>query len=76
MEACQIHDELVLTKTAFLYGVCGSAARSADARLASDSVDEDPMDQRLDHSMTYGISVGPQQGRKVFTMQTIDGDTN
>lgn len=34
--------------------------------LASDTVDEDPMNQLLGHSITYRIAVGPQQGRKVF----------
>ena len=33
--------------------------------LASDAVDEDPMDQLLGHSITYRIAVGPSQGRKV-----------
>jgi hypothetical protein len=29
------------------------------------------MDQLLSHSITYRIAVGPQQGRKVFTLQTL-----
>jgi len=36
-----------------------------------DSLDEDPMDQLRGHSITYRIAVGPQQGRKVFTLQTL-----
>ena len=39
--------------------------------LASDTVDEDPMTQLQGHSITYRIAVGPQQGRKVFTLQTL-----
>ena len=39
--------------------------------LASDAVDDDPMTQLLGHSITYRIAVGPQQGRKVFTLQTL-----
>ncbi len=39
--------------------------------LASDAVDEDPMTQLLGHSVTYRIAVGPQAGRKVFTLQTL-----
>ncbi len=39
--------------------------------LALDAADEDPMDQLLGHSITYRIAVGPQQGRKVFTLQTL-----
>ena len=39
--------------------------------LAGETVETDPMDQLLGHSITYRIAVGPQQGRKVFTLQTL-----
>ena len=39
--------------------------------LALESADEAPMDQLRGHSITYRIAVGPQQGRKVFTLQTL-----
>jgi len=42
--------------------------------LTADGVDEDPespMNQLLGSSITYRIAVGPQQGRKVFTLQTL-----
>jgi hypothetical protein len=39
--------------------------------LALETIDEDPMDQLRGHSITYRIAVGPQQGRKVFTLQTL-----
>jgi len=42
--------------------------------LSADGVDEDPespMNQLLGSSITYRIAVGPQQGRKVFTLQTL-----
>jgi hypothetical protein len=39
--------------------------------LASDAVDDDPMRPLLGHSITYRIAVGPQAGRKVFTLQTL-----
>lgn len=39
--------------------------------LASDAVDDDPMNSLLRHSVTYRIAVGPQAGRKVFTLQTL-----
>ena len=39
--------------------------------LASDGVDEDPMSELLGHAITYRIAVGPQAGRKVFTLQTL-----
>ena len=32
---------------------------------------EDPLQQVLSCSVTYRIATGPQQGRKVFTLQTI-----
>jgi len=41
--------------------------------LALDHSDEDPMDQLRGHSITYRIAVGPQQGRKVFTLQKLCG---
>ena len=47
--------------------------------LTSESLggdDETPMQQLLGSSVTYRIAVGPQQGRKVMTLQTLpdDGD--
>ena len=33
--------------------------------------DEDPSNHLLGNSITYRIAVGPQQGRKVMTLQTI-----
>lgn len=39
--------------------------------LAGEGVDAEPMDQLLGHSITYRIAVGRQQGRKVFTLQTL-----
>ncbi len=36
-----------------------------------DADPESPMDQLLGRSITYRIAVGPQQGRKVFTLQTL-----
>ena len=38
---------------------------------AVDAADEDPTNQLLGSSVTYRIAVGPQQGRKVFTLQTL-----
>lgn len=42
-----------------------------NSHLAGDKVDDDPMTQLLSHSITYRIAVGPQAGRKVFTLQTL-----
>jgi len=50
----------------------GLLERDAESScLASDAVDDDPMNQLLGHSITYRIAVGPQAGRKVFTLQTL-----
>jgi hypothetical protein len=39
--------------------------------LVSDAVDDDPLHRLLGHSITYRIAVGPNQGRKVFVLQTL-----
>ena len=39
--------------------------------LAGDAFEAGPMEQLLGSSITYRIAVGPQQGRKVFTLQTL-----
>ena len=38
---------------------------------AVDALDDDPSSQLLGSSITYRIAIGPQQGRKVFTLQTL-----
>jgi hypothetical protein len=39
--------------------------------LAGDCLEAGPMEQLLGSSITYRVAVGPQQGRKVFTLQTL-----
>lgn len=39
--------------------------------LALDPVNDEAMSSLLGHSITYRIAVGPQAGRKVFTLQTL-----
>lgn len=39
--------------------------------ILADAVDEDPLDQLLEHTMTYRIAVGTQAGSKVFAFQTL-----
>ena len=39
--------------------------------LTGETMDDDPLNQLLGSSITYCIAVGPQQGRKVFTLQTL-----
>ena len=38
---------------------------------AMNASDDDPSSQLLGSSITYRIALGPQQGRKVFTLQTL-----
>jgi hypothetical protein len=39
--------------------------------LAAEAMDEGTLDPLLAHSISYRIAVGPQAGRKVFTLQTL-----
>jgi len=39
--------------------------------LAAEAMEAGLLDQLLGHSITYRIAVGPNQGRKVFTLQTL-----
>jgi len=39
--------------------------------LQLEGLEEDPMQQLIGCSVSYRIAVGPQQGRKVFTLQTL-----
>jgi len=50
----------------------GLLVRDAEnSYLALEGLDEDPMDQLRGNSITYRIALGPQQGRKVFTLRTL-----
>ena len=42
-----------------------------NSTLAGDDLSGGPMEQLLGSSITYRIATGPQQGRKVFTQQTL-----
>jgi hypothetical protein len=42
-----------------------------DCYLVGEGLVAGPMDQLLGFSITYRIAVGPQQGRKVFTLQRL-----
>jgi hypothetical protein len=39
--------------------------------LQLDGIDDDSMQPLIGYSVSYRIAVGPQQGRKVFTLQTL-----
>ena len=50
----------------------GLLERDAESSyLAGDALEAGPMEQLLGSSITYRITVGAQQGRKVFTLQTL-----
>ncbi len=52
----------------------GLLERDAESSyLAGEALEAEPLDQLLGHSITYRIAVGPHQGRKVFTLQTLPG---
>ena len=42
-----------------------------NSSLRLDGLEEDPIQDIHGHSVTYRVAVGPQKGRKVFTLQTI-----
>ncbi|MDD9896394.1 MAG: transposase [Gammaproteobacteria bacterium] len=39
--------------------------------LTLDGLEQDPLRDIHSHSVTYRVTIGPQKGRKVFTLQTI-----
>jgi hypothetical protein len=42
---------------------------SENSYLTLDHLEVEPMQQVHGHSITYPIAIGPQQGKKVFTLQ-------
>jgi hypothetical protein len=53
----------------------GFLERDAESSyLALEPDDDDAMVQLQGHSITYRIALGPQKGRKVFTLQTLPPD--
>jgi hypothetical protein len=46
-------------------------AVAENSYLMLEASDDEAMQQLYGHSITYRIAVGPQQGRKVFTLQSI-----
>ena len=44
---------------------------AGNSYLTCEAEDDGPMNQLLGSSITYRIAMGPQQGRKVFTLQTL-----
>lgn len=55
----------------------GLLARDAEnTYLQLDSLDDDPLQDLQGRSISYRIAVGPQQGRKVLTLQTLPAQAN
>ena len=52
-------------------GRATQGAVAENSYLAGEGGEADPMDQLLGASITYRIAVGPNQGRKVFTLQML-----
>ena len=44
---------------------------AGNSSLAGEALEAEPLDPLLGHSITYRIAVGPQAGRKVFTLQSL-----
>jgi len=70
-ELCKLVNQISLRVAAYLERE-GFLERDAEnSYLQLDGMEEDPMQQLLGHSITYRVAVGPQQGKKVFTLQTV-----
>ena len=60
------------TRLARMLVKAGVLAQDAEnSSLTLDHLEANPMQQVHGHSITYRIAIGPQQGRKVFTLQTL-----
>jgi hypothetical protein len=49
----------------------GLLQQDAENSYLNLDTDEQPMDQLIGNSITYRIAIGPNQGHKVFTLQTL-----
>jgi len=49
----------------------GLLTQNSETSYLTSDTDDGPMDQLLGSAITYRIAVGPNQGRKVFTLQTL-----
>ena len=66
------HDQMTCS---IAHRVAGFLERDAEnSYLTLEPGDDDAMLQLQGHSITYRIAVGPQQGRKVFTLQALPPD--
>jgi len=70
----QLHDLLhvISERVARFLERRGILERDEDnSYLTLDGLEEDPLQDIHSHSVTYRVAIGPQKGRKVFTLQTI-----
>jgi hypothetical protein len=63
-------DRLQVESAFIRYSVAVLVGLDVDA-LSSEEGAEDPIQQVLGCSVSYRIAIGPQEGRRVFTLQTI-----
>jgi hypothetical protein len=70
-ELCKLVNKISLRVAAYLERQGFLERDEENSYLQLDGMEEDPMQQLLGHSLTYRVAVGPQQGKKVFTLQTV-----
>ena len=70
-ELCKLVNQISLRVAAYLERQGFLERDEENSYLQLDGMEEDPMQQLLGHSITYRVAVGPQQGKKVFTLQTV-----
>jgi hypothetical protein len=70
-ELCKLVNQISLRVAAYLERQGYLERDEENSYLQLDGMEEDPMQQLLGHSITYRVAVGPQQGKKVFTLQTV-----
>jgi hypothetical protein len=70
-QLCKLVNKISLRVAAYLERQGFLERDEENSYLQLDGMGEDPMQQLLGHSITYRVAVGPQQGKKVFTLQTV-----
>jgi len=70
-ELCKLVNQISLRVAAYLERQGFLERDEENSYLQLDGMEEDPMQQLLGHSITYRVAVGAQQGKKVFTLQTV-----
>jgi hypothetical protein len=75
-ELCKLVNQISLRVAAYLERQGFLERDEENSYLQLDGMEEDPMQQLLGHSITYRVAVGPQQGKKVFMLQTVPATEN